>query len=120
MRISDWSSECALPICAPYNTDPGSNPNNPPILNSGKDRNYLRLRARLGLAARIDEDLTAYFRIATGTDNSPVSTNQPPGGFFSKKTLWLSRADFVFRPLAGSHVLFAGVATRFLHPHTGL
>lgn len=98
----------------PYNTDPGSNPNNnPPILNSGKDRNYLRLRARLGLAVRIDEDLTAYFRIATGSDNSPVSTNQTLGGYFSKKDLWLDRAYVDFRPVAGSHILLGRMENPF-------
>lgn len=67
----------------------------PPILNTTEDRNRFRIRARLGVEADLFDGFTAGLRIATGSDSSPVSTNQTlggSGGNFSKYSLWLDRA----------------------------
>jgi Uncharacterized protein conserved in bacteria len=68
-------------------------------LNVDQDRNRFRLRARLGVEADLGDHFTAGARIATGQDNSPVSTNQSiglpyqgQGGNFSKYAIWLDRA----------------------------
>jgi hypothetical protein len=69
-------------------------PLNFPTYDTSKDRNQVRLRARLGMDADLTNGFTAGFRIATGQDNSPVSTNQTlgaSGGNFSKYALWLDR-----------------------------
>jgi len=97
----------------PYDfNDPISVP--PPILNSTKDRqNRLRVRARLGITAEVDPRVTGYLRIATGDDNSPVSTNSTLGGFFSKKDLWLDRAYVDLRPIEGSHILLGRMKNPF-------
>lgn len=97
----------------PYNTDPGTNPFNPPILNTRKDRNYFRIRARLGLEANIDPKLTLGFRLATGDQNSPVSTNANLGGYFNNKDIWLDRAYVDYRPVDGAHVLAGRIANPF-------
>src|SRR3546814_1563832 len=51
----------------------------PPFINTLQDRQRFRLRARLGVKAQIDDWISADIRLATGADNSPVSTNQTLG-----------------------------------------
>ena len=70
-----------------------------PQLNVDKDRQRFRLRARLGAEIDMGEGFTAGMRIATGENNSPVTTNQSfgaanqaQGGNFSKYAIWLDRA----------------------------
>ena len=66
----------------------------PPLLDSTENRTRFRLRARLGVDAKIDDAVMAQFRIATGNDNSPVSSNQTLGanGSFTKYAVWADRA----------------------------
>jgi hypothetical protein len=71
-----------------------ASPNNIPTYDTTKDRNQVRFRARLGMDADLTNGFDAGIRIATGQDNSPVSTNQTfgnSGGDFSKYSLWLDR-----------------------------
>ncbi|PWR24647.1 putative porin [Zavarzinia aquatilis] len=66
-----------------------------PQLNVDQDRERMRLRARLGVAADIGDGFSTGLRIATGDGASPVSTNQSlggNGGDFSKYSIWLDRA----------------------------
>ena len=70
-----------------------------PQLNVDQDRQRFRLRARLGAEIEMGEGFTAGMRIATGENNSPVTTNQSfgaanqaQGGNFSKYAIWLDRA----------------------------
>jgi len=71
---------------------------NPPYYNVNQDRNFFRLRARIGADVDIGQGFTAGLRIATGNDDSPVSENQTfgsangQGGQFSKYAIWLDRA----------------------------
>ena len=63
------------------------------IDEEGKDtRNRNRIRARIGLDAKINDDLDFGLRIATGSDEDGTSTNQDTGGMFSTKNIWLDRA----------------------------
>ncbi|MDE5457045.1 hypothetical protein GWE18_30305 [Bradyrhizobium sp. CSA112] len=81
----------AINTGSPY--DLSSN-NFAPTYNTTKDRHQTRLRARLGAEADIFNGFSAGLRIATGENNSPVSTNQTlgaSGGNFSKYALWLDR-----------------------------
>lgn len=109
----DFVNIGAINAGSPYNTDPGTNPFNPPILNARKDRTYMRLRARIGVEAAIDPKITAYVRLATGSQNNPVSTNQTLGGYFADKDLWLDRAYVDYRPVDGAHVLVGRMANPF-------
>ncbi len=73
-----------------------------PQLNVDQNRTQFRLRARLGAEIELADNFSTGFRIATGQNNSPVSTNQSmglassatqgQGGNFSKYALWLDRA----------------------------
>ncbi len=72
----------------------------PPQLNVDRNRDRSRLRMRLGFDIDLEDGFTAGIRMATGGNNSPVSTNQTlgstngntQGGGFSKYELWLDRA----------------------------
>lgn len=109
----DFVNVNALINGPPFNTDPATNPYNPPILNTRKDRNFVRLRARLGLEAQVDSALTLGFRLATGDQMSPVSTNANLGGYFNNKSIWLDRAYVDYRPVEGAHMLAGRVANPF-------
>ncbi|HEY4079016.1 MAG TPA: putative porin [Rhizomicrobium sp.] len=91
---------------APYNT--GQNTTTlPPILNSTKDRNLSNFRARFGLTDQIDQDLVATIRLASGSDNQPVSTNQTMGNYFNKDGVWLDQAFIKYTPDLGfAHASF--------------
>lgn len=70
------------------------------------DRERFRARVRLGLEAKVNDDVDVKFRIATseakdvskGAD--PTSTNQTLTGGESKKGIWLDIAQFDYHPAA--------------------
>ena len=74
----------------------------PSLLNNNEDRNQYLLRARFGVDFLMGQNFSSGFRIATGSNNSPTSTNQSlglvssatqnQGGNFSKYAIWLDRA----------------------------
>lgn len=72
----------------------------PPQLNVDKSRDTYLMRMRLGFDIDLQDGFTAGIRFATGSTNTPVSTNQAlaaagpggQGGNFSKYQLWLDRA----------------------------
>lgn len=76
-----------------------------PILNSRNDRwNQARLRARLGVEARVTEGVNAGITIATGDNEGPISTNASLGGGFFKRDLWLDKAWLSIEPTSWSKV----------------
>lgn len=80
--------------------DLGTSGPNPPFLNVTEDRNRARIRARLNADIAIDDGISAKLRLATGSDSSPVSTNQTLGGNGGGKyAIWLDRASIQFTPI---------------------
>ncbi len=78
-----------------------ANPYWGPTFNTAQNREQFRFRARLGMDADLTNGFSAGLRIATGENNSPVSTNQTfgaNGGNFSKYALWLDRAFVKYAP----------------------
>jgi hypothetical protein len=64
-------------------------------------RHRNRIRARLGLDAKVSDEWNVGFRLATGEGSSggdPVSTNQTLDGSFSRKAIWLDLAYFNYHP----------------------
>jgi hypothetical protein len=59
------------------------------LLNSTIDRHQLRIRARLGFTAKVNDEVEAGLALATGSVNNPVSTNTTLGDSFNKKTFLL-------------------------------
>ncbi len=58
-----------------------------------------RIRARLGLDAKVNDDWDASFRLATGCSD-PASTNQTLENSFSGKDIWLDLAYLTWHPAA--------------------
>jgi len=70
-----------------------------PQYNVDQDRNRFRLRTRIGAGIDLGENFTSGIRIASGSDDSPVTENQTlgganggQGGNFGKYQIWLDRA----------------------------
>lgn len=78
-----------------------------PQYDVDQDRNRFRLRARLGADIDLTQGFTAGLRIASGSDDSPVTENQTlggangQGGNFAKYQLWIDRA-FIKYEMGGS------------------
>jgi len=66
--------------------------------NTTKDRERMRLRARLGLTAAITSKVSGGLRITTGNTRDPVSTNQTLGNTGNKYELVLDRAFLRYEP----------------------
>ncbi|WP_076864501.1 putative porin [Bradyrhizobium mercantei] len=106
----------AINTGSPYDLSRISNPYSAPTYDATQDRNQFRLRGRLGMEADLLYGFTAGLRIATGENNSPVSTNQTfgtGGGNFSKYGVWLDRGYINWQGWNGDLSLSAG---RFDNP----
>jgi len=66
--------------------------------NTRKDRDRYRLRARLGLLAKLSESWSGGLRLTTGTTTDRVSTNQTLGQDWNKYTLVVDRAYLKYDP----------------------
>ncbi|HED14068.1 MAG TPA: hypothetical protein ENI62_10530 [Gammaproteobacteria bacterium] len=62
------------------------------FLNTDKNRYRQRMRVRLGVKARVSNDLAAAIRLASGSFRNPVSTNDTLGNDFSSYKVVLDRA----------------------------
>ena len=62
------------------------------FLNTTKNRYRLRTRMRLGVDAKISNDLKAGIRLATGNRDDPVSTNQTLGTYGKRWEIGVDRA----------------------------
>jgi hypothetical protein len=69
-----------------------------PQFNVNQERERFRLRLRIGAGIDLGENFTAGVRVATGSDDNPVTENQTlggasgQGGYFAKYQVWLDRA----------------------------
>ncbi len=64
-------------------------------------RNRDRIRARIGIYPKLNDEWSLGFRLATAEgeqEGDPVSTNQTLGGAFGKKSFWLDLAFFDYHP----------------------
>ena len=69
--------------------------------SAAEERHRNRIRARLGLDAKVSDEWNLGFRLATAEGSSggdPVSTNQTLDGASSKKPIWLDLAYFNYHP----------------------
>lgn len=86
-----------------------------PYTNTRQDRrNMLRVRARLGVKAQISDQWLAGVRLASGSDDSPVSTTQTLGGGMSKKDVWLDQMYIAYRPREWVNMTAGRAANPFL------
>lgn len=75
--------------------------------SKSSDRHRSRIRARIGAYGNVNEEFGYGFRVASGNDESPTSTNQDLGSSFTKKDIWLDLAYFDYHPksIEGLNVL---------------
>jgi hypothetical protein len=66
--------------------------------NAEEDRDRLRVRARLGLTAKLSTTVSSGFRLSTGNTSDPVSTNQTLGNTANKYSLMIDRAFLKMEP----------------------
>ncbi len=86
-----------------------------PQLNVDQDRSRFRIRFRVGAEVDMGDGLVAGMRIATGSDSSPVTTNQTLGGQFNKYQLWLDKA-YIKYEAQGEKGYFSISGGRFDNP----
>ncbi len=94
---------------------------------SCEDRHRVRLRLRLGLDGKLNEDFTGGIYLATGlwTNGSPsftdpISTNETATGFFEKKTIGLDRGWITYNPVAHKWLSLTGGKFAYTWQRTNL
>ncbi len=94
-----------------------------PQRNVDQERMRFRYRVRLGGEWLLSDGWSTGVRIATGENNSPVTTNQSvglanqgQGGNFSKYALWLDRAFFKYHTDFGTGASLELLGGRFDSP----
>ncbi len=84
-----------------------------PLINTTQDRQRLRYRGRLSLAAQVSEAVKVNFSLASGEDNGPVSTNKTLGDYMRKDAIWLDRAYIQARLAPGLELVGGRMANPF-------
>ncbi len=89
-----------------------------PQYNTDEDRERYRLRVRMGMEADLANGFLFGARIATGSGDSPVSTNQTMGspGNFSKYNIWLDRGFLQWQGGEDPDRMVSVVGGRFDNP----
>ena len=70
-----------------------------PTGNTTKNRERFRLRARLGLLAKVSDSWSGGIRLATGSATDRVSTNQTLGQDWNRYTMLVDRAFLKYDPV---------------------
>ena len=66
---------------------------------SRDDRNRFLVRLRFGAKSQIHSDVKIGFRMSSGADDNPTSTNETLGNFFAEKDKWgIDRAYVIWTP----------------------
>ncbi|UTM01046.1 putative porin [Alcaligenes sp. NLF5-7] len=85
-----------------------------PYLNTRQDRrNQWRVRARLGIKAHLSDQWEAGIRLASGSDDNPVSTTDTLGNSMGKKNLWLDQVYLRYRPMDWATITAGRAANPF-------
>ncbi len=79
------------------------------------DASQQRYRLRFGLEAALPDDLTAAFRLASGTGEQ-VSTNQSAGKLGSQKGVYIDTAFLKWKPTVGANATTTLVGGRMINP----
>jgi hypothetical protein len=114
--IDGFVNYAAFNANGPTNVNPNNILNTIPFLNTTVNRyNVLSLRARFGFTADVADGVRVGVRLATGNDNSPVSTTQLLGGGLGKKNIWLDQAFIALTPLDDDTITFGRMTDPFFH-----
>src|SRR5580704_2780536 len=72
------------------------------------DLNQARIRVRLGIDGKLNEDFIGGIAIATGALGNPTSTNETLSGAFDRKTIGLDRGYITYNPVAHQWLSLTG------------
>ena len=72
------------------------------------DRNRARIRVRLGLDGKLNEDFIGGLALATGSLGDPSTTNETLTNFFDRKTIALDRGYITYNPTAHKWLSLTG------------
>lgn len=81
-----------------YRTQVDSPAWSPDLTNTQTSRQRLTLRARLGLSAKVSDDVSGGLRLTTGGTNGPTSSSQTLGNNFNRLTVGFDRAYLRWEP----------------------
>ncbi|MFI4910380.1 MAG: putative porin [Sedimentisphaeraceae bacterium JB056] len=77
------------------------------------DRNRNRIRARVKIDGKVNDDLDFSMRVASGSED-PVSTNETLDGGFSSKDLWIDRAYLKYHGFKNVDILAGKMGNPFM------
>ena len=83
-----------------------------------RDRNRARFRLRFGFKKTwLEKQMEVGFRLASGSNNNPTSTNQTFDGSFSEKNVWIDLAYAKYTPkqLKGFTIIGGKMKKPFVH-----
>jgi hypothetical protein len=72
------------------------------------DRNRARIRVRLGIAGKLNEDFIGGLAVATGSLGDPTTSNETLTNFFDRKTFQLDRGFITYNPVAHKWLSLTG------------
>jgi len=75
---------------------------------AAQDRNRARIRVRLGIDGRLNEDFIGGLALATGSLGDPTSTNETLTNVFDRKTIALDRGFITYNPVAHNWLSLTG------------
>lgn len=78
------------------------------FLNTTEDHSYMRLRVRLGMLAKVTDDVNAVVRIATGSTSNPVSTNDTFTSSFNPASVVLDQGYLRYQSPGKNLTLWGG------------
>lgn len=115
-NIDDFIDFAAFNNNGPTDINPDTNPNGIPFLNTRRNRlDQLSIRARLLMKAEVADGVTVGVRLATGSNNGPISTTQILGGGFDKKDFWLDQAYINLQPVKWAGLTLGRMPNPFMH-----
>ena len=85
-----------------------------------QDRNRARVRVRLGLDGKLNEDFLGGVALATGSVGDPTTTNETLTNAFDRKTIALDRGFITYNPVAHSWLSLTGGKFAYLWQRTSV
>jgi hypothetical protein len=76
--------------------------------NQSLDQNRERFRLRFNVNAKLNNDFSGGFTLASGDVNDPTTTNQTVTGFFSRKAIAIDRAYVSYTPTSFKPLTLTG------------
>lgn len=83
--------------------------------DQGQDNNRQRIRLRYGFESKINDNLKVGFGLASGSSDSPTSTNQTLEQEFQSKYSWIDYAYATYDPYEWVHLIGGKFKSPFFH-----